>query len=216
MTTPAPETSNQGKGPASNGRELRSFSTKGLELRAEGDGESGQSTKGYACLYDNDTSIGGYFIERFAAGAFANSLKERDVVALHSHDDGRPMGRKSRDTLRFADDAKGLGFENDLPDTQDGRDLATSISRGDIEGMSFRFRAIKEEWDESGDIPKRTVIEAELYEITYTAFPAYPDTEVGMRSLEHARKEQRQHNKSAALARLAMRQAQAERQYRSR
>ena len=82
--------------------------------------------------------------------------------------------------------------------------------------MSFRFRAVKEERDESGDIPKRTVIEAELYEITYTAFPAYPDTEVGMRSLEHARREQRNHNKSAALARIAMRQAQAERKHKSR
>jgi len=216
MTTSAPMTISGAKRPNTDGRELRSFSTKGLELRAEGDGETGQTTKGYACLYDNDTSIGGYFTERFAVGAFTKSLQERDVVALHSHDDGRPMGRKSRDTLRFSDDTKGLGFENDLPDTQDGRDLATSIGRGDIEGMSFRFRAIKEEWDESGDIPKRTVIEAELYEITYTAFPAYPDTEVGMRSLEHARREQRNHNKSAALARIAMRQAQAERKHKSR
>ncbi len=209
MTTP--ETNSGGKRPASDGRELRSFSTKGLELRAEGDGESGQTTKGFACLYDNDTNIGGYFIERFASGAFTESLKERDVVALHSHDDGRPMGRMSRDTLRFSDDTKGLGFENDLPDTQDGRDLATSIERGDIEGMSFRFRAIKEEWDESGDIPKRTVTEAELYEITYTAFPAYPDTEVGMRSLQMARDERRQHNKAGATARLRMKQAQVER-----
>ncbi|MBB3035385.1 HK97 family phage prohead protease [Alteriqipengyuania lutimaris] len=205
MTTPAPKNN-----PPCDGRERRAF-VGGLELRAEGDGESGQTTKGYACLYDNDTNIGGYFIERFAKGAFTKSLKERDVVALHSHDDGRPMGRKSRDTLRFSDDDKGLGFENDLPDTQDGRDLATSLERGDIEGMSFRFRAIKEEWDESGDVPKRTVIEAELYEITYTAFPAYPDTEVGMRSLQAARDERRQHNKAGAAARLRMKQAHVER-----
>lgn len=205
MTTPAPKNNLP-----CDGRERRAF-VGGLELRAEGDGEIGQTTKGYACLYDNDTSIGGYFIERFAKGAFTKSLKERDVVALHSHDDGRPMGRMSRDTLRFSDDDKGLGFENDLPDTQDGRDLATSLERGDIEGMSFRFRAIKEEWDESGDIPKRTVIEAELYEITYTAFPAYPDTEVGMRSLQAARDERRQHNKAGAAARLRMKQAHVER-----
>ena len=205
MTTPAPKNNLP-----CDGRERRAF-VGGLELRAEGDGETGQTTKGYACLYDNDTSIGGYFTERFAKGAFTKSLKERDVVALHSHDDGRPMGRKSRDTLRFTDDDKGLGFENDLPDTQDGRDLATSLERGDIEGMSFRFRAIKEEWDESGDIPKRTVIEAELYEITYTAFPAYPDTEVGMRSLRAAREERRQHNKAGAAACLRMKQAHVER-----
>ncbi len=194
----------------SDAREQRSF-CGGLELRAEGDGESGRTTKGYACLFDNVTSIGGYWQERFAKGAFSKSLGERDVVALHSHDDGRPMGRMSRDTLRVTEDDKGLGFENDLPDTQDGRDLATSIDRGDIEGMSFRFRALKEEWDETQDPPMRTVIEAELFEITYTAFPAYPDTEVGMRSLEHARAERRQHNRSGARARIRMKQEQAER-----
>jgi len=194
----------------SDAREQRSF-CGGLELRAEGDGESGRTTKGYACLFDNVTSIGGYWQERFAKGAFSKSLGERDVVALHSHDDGRPMGRMSRETLRITEDDKGLGFENDLPDTQDGRDLATSIDRGDIEGMSFRFRALKEEWDETQDPPMRTVIEAELFEITYTAFPAYPDTEVGMRSLEHARAERRQHNRSGARARIRMKQEQAER-----
>ena len=203
---PAPETK-------IDGQELR-VRTEGLELRAAGDESGAATTAGYAVLFDNITSIGGYWQERFAKGAFSKSLGERDVVALHSHDDGRPMGRMSRDTLRVQEDDKGLRFENDLPDTQDGRDLATSIDRGDIEGMSFRFRALKEEWDETQDPPMRTVIEAELYEITYTAFPAYPDTEVGMRSLEHARQEKRSHNKSAA--RIAMKQAQAERKYRSR
>lgn len=201
--------------PKSDGRELRTL-TEGLELRFAQTEDESTTTQGYACLFDNVTSIGGYWQERFAKGAWSKSLGERDVVALHSHDDGRPMGRKSRDTLRIEEDDTGLRFENDLPDTQDGRDLATSIDRGDIEGMSFRFRALKEEWDETQDPPMRTVIEAELYEITYTAFPAYPDTEVGMRSLEHARQEKRSHNKSAALARLAMRQAQTERKHRSR
>lgn len=194
----------------SDGRELRTF-TEGLELRFAQDENKVTTTQGYACLFDNVTSIGGYFQERFTKGAFSNSLGERDVVSLHSHDNGRPLGRMSRGTLRISEDDKGLRFENDLPDTQDGRDLATSIERGDIEGMSFRFHALKEEWDETQDPPMRTVIEAELYEITYTAFPAYPDTEVGMRSLEAARTERRSHNKSAAMARIRMKQAQAER-----
>lgn len=181
------------------------------ELRMAGEGEGGKTTRGYFVLADNVTSIGGYWQERFSPGCFKASLEERDVVALHSHDDGRPMGRMSRETLRISEDERGYSFENDLPDTQDGQDLATSIERGDIEGMSFRFRTRKEEWDETQDPPMRTVIEADLLEITYTAFPAYPDTEVGMRSLEKARAEKRSHNKAAATARIRMRQAQAER-----
>lgn len=196
--------------PKTDALELRAFTQK-AELRfAQGEGGV-RTASGYFCLSDNVTDIGGYWQERFAAGAFTKSLGERDVVALHSHDDARPVGRMSRETLRIREDERGYGFENDLPDTSDGRDLAVQLERGDIEGMSFRFRARKEEWDETQDPPMRTIIEAELYEITYTAFPAYPDTEVGLRSLEHARAERRQHNKSGAAARIRMKLALAER-----
>lgn len=199
--------------PNTEGREFRALLAKG-ELRFA-TGEGGERTAaGYAALFNHDTNIGDYFIERFKPGAFAKWLGERDVVALHSHDNGRPVGRMSRGTLRLKEDAKGLAFENDLPDTSDGRDLGVQIDRGDIEGMSFRFIARHDEWDETQDPPVRTVHEADLLEITYTAFPAYDDTEVGMRSLEHARQERREHNKAGAIGRLAakrMRQAQAER-----
>ena len=190
--------------PTTDALELRAF-TDQAELRfASGEGGARTAT-GYFCLADNITDIGGYWQEKFARGAFAKSLQERDVVALHSHNDGRPVGRKSRGTLTIQEDERGYGFENDLPDTSDGRDLAVQLERGDIEGMSFRFRARKEEWDETVDPPMRTIIEADLYEITYTAFPAYPDTEVGMRSLEHARQERREHNQAGALGRIAAR-----------
>lgn len=208
---PAP--TNDGKLP--DGRELRALSAN-LELRSVADDDGKRTASGYACLFDNVTDIGGYWQEKFARGAFTKSLQERDVVALHSHNDGRPVGRKSRGTLDVTEDDRGLAFRNELPDTTDGRDLAIQIDRGDIEGMSFRFRALKEEWDETVDPPMRTIIEANLYEITYTAFPAYPDTEVGLRSLEHARQERRDHNKAGARGRIAARRmklAQAERKF---
>ena len=208
MTTP-----NAAGAPKTDALEQRAFVRK-AELRfAQGEGGV-RTASGYFCLSDNVTDIGGYWQERFAAGAFTKSLGERDVVALHSHDDARPVGRMSRETLRIREDERGYGFENDLPDTSDGRDLAVQLERGDIEGMSFRFRARKEEWDETQDPPMRTIIEAELYEITYTAFPAYPDTEVGLRSLEHARAERRQQNKIGAMERIRMKQALAERRLR--
>ena len=84
---------------AKDGRELRTL-TEGLELRfAEGDDSASETrtAQGYACLFDNVTDIGGYWQERFSKGAFTKSLGERDVVALHSHDGGRPMGRMSRE-----------------------------------------------------------------------------------------------------------------------
>ncbi|QBY43695.1 Caudovirus prohead serine protease [Arsenophonus nasoniae] len=51
--------------------------------------------------------------------------------------------------------------------------------------MSFAFRTIKDHW-EIGEKPYlRTVIEAELLEITITSLPAYPESgvEIAKRSL---------------------------------
>ena len=192
--------------PKNDGRETRALSTS-IELRAVGDDGGQRTATGYAVLFNNETDIGGYWREKFAPGAFNQSLGERDVVALLGHMRDRPVGRMSRGTLALTEDAKGLAFTNDLPDTNDGRDLAVQIERGDIEGMSFGFRTLKEEWDETVEPPLRTVIQAELYEITYTAFPAYPDTSVGMRSLEHARQERRENNQAGARARIAARKA---------
>jgi len=199
------------KAPA--GRETRAVTT-GLEIRAVSAEGEARSASGYAALFNVETDIGGYWTETIAPGAFTKSLAERDVVALHSHDTGRVVGRTGAGTLTLREDSKGLAFDNDLPDTSDGRDLAVQIERKDIPGMSFGFITRKQEWDETVDPPKRTILEAELYEITYTAFPAYPDTEVGLRSLEGARSERREHNKAGAGARIAerrARQAQMER-----
>ena len=117
------------------------------------------------------------------------------------------MGRTGAGTLTLREDEQGLYFENELPGTMDGKDLAIQIDRGDIPGMSFGFCTRKCEWDETVDPPHRTILEAELYEITYTALPAYPDTTVGLRSLEHARAERREHNKAGAMNRIAQRRA---------
>lgn len=187
--------------PKTDGRETRVL-TLPIELRAAGSGE-GRTAAGYAALFGVKTEIGDWWTEEIAPGAFTRSLQDDDVVALHSHDTGRIMGRKGAGTLSLREDAKGLAFENELPPTNDGNDLAIQIDRGDIPGMSFGFVTRKQEWDETVDPPHRTILEANLIEITYTAFPAYPDTEVGLRSLEHARQERREHNQVGARSRFA-------------
>lgn len=194
------------------GRERRAVTTS-LEFRSAEAGATRTAT-GYAALFGNKTSIGGYWTEEIKAGAFAKSLAERDVIAIIGHDTGRVVGRTGAGTLTLREDTKGLAFENELPDTTDGRDLAVLLERKDIPGMSFGFVTRKQEWDETVDPPHRTIIEADVYEITYTPCPAYPDTEVGLRDLEHARAERREHDRAGAQARMAARrarQAQAER-----
>lgn len=199
--------------PTTDQREFRAL-TEGLEIRAVDGATDTRTATGYAVLYNQEANVHDFWIETIAPGAFDKSLQERDVLAVHSHDTGRVVGRKNAGTLSLRSDAKGLSFENPLPDTSDGRDLAVQIERGDIAGMSFGFRAIKQEWDDSTEPPRRTILEGELYEITYTPLPVWQQTEVGLRSLEGARQERRSHNKTGALGRIAakrMRLAQTER-----
>lgn len=165
--------------------------------------DAGKTAKGYAALFDVTTDIAGYFDERIARGAFSEAIKG-DVRALIDHDTGRVIGRKAAGTLRLAEDATGLAVEIDLPDTTDGRDLAVQMERGDITGMSFGFRVTHDEWDESGDKPLRTIHKVELFEVSAVAFPAYPDTTIGLRSLDEARNERRKQNFNAAATRLRM------------
>jgi HK97 family phage prohead protease len=197
MTAPKPTTDE---------RERRAVAV-GLELRAAAEGETGRTTHGYAALFNTETNIGGYWTETIAPGAFGKSLRGHDVLALHSHDTGRVVGRLKAGTLSLREDDKGLFFENQLPDTSDGRDLLVQIGRGDIAGMSFGFVSTRSEWNETVDPPHRTIIEARLYEITYTPMPQYDDTSVGLRSLDLARNERRSHNKAGARSRIAARRA---------
>ena len=94
------------------------------------------------------------------------------------------LGRTKSGTLRLSEDAKGLKFEVDLPNTTLARDLSESLKRGDISQCSFGFIPTAESWDWEPEIPVRTINTVELHEISVVSIPAYEDTEVSLRSKE--------------------------------
>lgn len=151
----------------------------GVETRADAEK---RTLVGYAAVFNSDADIGGWWTERIAPGAFAETITG-DVRALVDHNAGRVVGRTKSGTLRLSEDAKGLRVEVDLPDTTDGNDLWTLVERGDISGMSFGFRVTKQEWDETVEPPVRTIQKVDLMEVSAVAWPAYDDTEIGKRSL---------------------------------
>lgn len=142
---------------------------------------------GYAVRWNSVSEIiWDEFREQFAPDAFTESLAAGgDVRCLYEHSHAHLLGRTSSGTLTLSQDNTGLRFELMPPDTQLGRDVLTLVERGDLNGMSFGFRALKESWDIDQSPYLRTITAAELIEITVTSMPAYPESavEVAQRSL---------------------------------
>ncbi|MBQ6459508.1 MAG: HK97 family phage prohead protease [Exiguobacterium sp.] len=189
--------------PMTETREL--LTTDPLEIREEDDGK--RTLSGYAVKWEMKSQPMGWFRrfkEQFKRGAFADSLTKDDQRYLWSHDISKVLGRTKNGTLRLYEDNIGLRFELDLPNTTLGNDTYESIKRGDVDGVSFGFRMKKEEWDESDpDNVLRTISQADLFEISAVAFPAYPDSEVQARSesdpYQQYKQEQEQRSKRKKL-----------------
>lgn len=141
---------------------------------------------GYAAVFNQRSDlIWGEFREVIAPGAFAESLTRDDIRALWQHDTAQVLGRKSAGTLTLEEDERGLRVEIHPPNTQTGRDAVELIKRGDVSEMSFGFSVAPQgdDWHEDPDgTIIRTIRKAKLYEVSPVTFPAYPQTEVGMRS----------------------------------
>ena len=170
-------------------KEIRVLKT--AELRVSRDGDELPKIEGYAAVFNKDSEDMG-FIERIAPGAFKNALKTSDVRALFNHDSNIILGRKSAGTLELKEDKKGLFMSVTPPDTQLIRDMVLSpIERGDVTQQSFGFNIKADEWkDMDKETPIRTITEVnELFDVSPVTFPAYPDTEVALRSLDNIKKD---------------------------
>jgi uncharacterized protein len=171
--------------PRKGSREERFTQLEEVEIR---DGDEGESPKitGIAIRYNRwSDPIWGSFVERFAPGAFTKTLQESDVRSLFNHDPNFVIGRTKAGTLTLTDTKSALRYEAVPPATTWADDLITSMRRGDIDQSSFAFRTVKDEWEEpkdEGGLWKRTVTEAQLFDVSPVTFPAYPSSTSQVRS----------------------------------
>ena len=152
-----------------------------LELRVSDDKKK---IRGYAAVFNQWSEDLGGFREKIRPGAFSKTIKEADVRALFNHDPNYVLGRNKAGTLRLMEDDKGLEIEVDPPETQWARDLLISIDRGDINQMSFGFSTVKDEWGGDKGEATRELVEVKLFDVSPVTYPAYPQTVVGVRSVE--------------------------------
>ena len=154
-----------------------------VEVRAE-ESNGKLTLKGYAIRYNEKSKLLGYgFEEVILPGAFTESLKKRNIIALNNHDTNQLLGSTQANTLRLEDRADGLYFELDLLESR--KELYDLVKRGDISGMSFGFTCSDELYKRSGDKDIREVKKGELFEVSVVHTPAYSSTNVvATRSLE--------------------------------
>lgn len=177
-------------------RELRQFSAFNIEVRANEDSEK-RTIGGYAVKYNSPTLIidrwGDKFLEEVSSGAFDESLKENKQKALWNHDTSKPLGSCKSGTLRFNSNTDGLNYDIDIPNNSWGNDAFESVQRGDVDGSSFGFVCLENKWSkvmhEGEEIYKRSIMKADIYEVSPCTFPAYESSEISCRSFEKIKTE---------------------------
>ena len=179
-------------------REIRAR-LEDAEIRAD---EDGVRVSGYAAVFGEETNIGGMFVEVIERGAFKKAIERKDDVVFLINHDGLPLARTRSGTLKLTEDDRGLFMETLLDgEDPDVRSIVPKMKRGDLDKMSFAFYPEVQEWDDSGDVPKRTIKDVRLYDVSIVTSPAYDGTEIGLRSLEAYRQEKL---KNQAARRLRM------------
>lgn len=175
----------------------RRFLPEGRELRTNRDtsiraGESEAPTaRGHAAVYDQWTNIGGWFLERIAPGTFDKTMQEADVRMLFNHNPDTVLARTKNGTLTLSTDETGLVYDGEFNrEDSEAMNVHAKIARGDVDQSSFAFRVVKEEWEEASnsgdddlpDLPRRTITEAQLFDVSPVTYPAYEGTDVGART----------------------------------
>ncbi len=144
--------------------------------------------EGYAAVFNSESHDLGGFIEQVKPGAFARALnKKMDVRALINHDPSLLLARTKSGTLVLSEDARGLKMRAELGNQQYAKDLYESVSRGDIDQMSFSFKAVKQTWgerknDDGSWIATRDLEDVDLFDVSAVTYPAYEGTSISARA----------------------------------
>jgi HK97 family phage prohead protease len=126
--------------------------------------------------------------------------------ALYHHDYRYVIGNTQNGTLRITPDLYGVKVEIDLPDTTAGRDVATLVGGGYVDGMSFAMlpNPKAETIEENGE----TIFEVSSFtadEVTVTPIPAFSDTSISVKDFSKNTEERTAHALKLEAYKLALR-----------
>ena len=127
---------------------------------------------GYASLFGK-VDLGKDKVEK---GAFRRSLQKRKITGirmLFQHDPSEPIG--TWDVIR--EDTKGLFVKGRIiQQSAKGVEVLNLMRAGAIDGLSIGFRTEKSRTDRKSGV--RSILEADLWEISIVTFPMLPQARV--------------------------------------
>lgn len=152
-----------------------------FEMREVANGSGGTSLRftGYASVVERGYEVSdqfGPYTETISRNAFNKTLKDGADVSFLTNHSGITMARTKSGTLQLSSDSTGLYTEATLnlsrPDVQIVR---AAVDDGDLDEMSFAFRATRQEWDT--DYTQREIQEVNMHQgdvsiVNYGANPA--------------------------------------------
>ena len=153
-------------------REYRSFALM--------DSEDKYQVRGYASTFDSYVLMnidGDDYSERIDPHAF-DDADMTDVVFLLDHT-GRVYARTKNGTVTLEVDEHGLLTNTDLSKTEAARSVAEDIAVGNYSQMSFAFTVDQDHFEPE---TRTRVIDRikKVYDISAVAFPANPNTDIGL------------------------------------
>lgn len=185
-------------------RDLERSAPFQFERADEGGGGDGRSLKGYAAVFGQDTEIDsweGTFTESIRKGAFRKTIRESKPVMQFDHGHHPLIGSLPIGSISdLREDDQGLYVEARITDNWLMQPVRDAIAEGSVNGMSFRFEVVRDEWrDSAGKLVRpdelmdllwmpgdrgplrRELIELKCRELGPVVFPAYAGTEVSVR-----------------------------------
>lgn len=150
----------------------------------------GHNFRGYAAVFDapwSDALTEEYgYVEEIRHGTFRKALAAKnDVPLLWQHDANQLLATTKSGALKLEEDGKGLLVQAKLPKTGLGEYVRELVERGDVRGMSYGrdAGANDQTFERRGGVIYRVVRGAQkLIDVTLTWQPAYPGTNVELRS----------------------------------
>jgi len=138
---------------------------------------------GTAIVFNSRSENLGSFYEVIKPEAFRSVMSGTPDLPLYNNHNTTQVLARSPGTMKLTMDSRGIHYTAQIDTRQSyALDVALAVQRGDIKGNSFGFRALKDSYSDQNGKLVRSILDAELIELSCTSIPAYKSSTLNIRA----------------------------------